>query len=184
MQAIASNTARSQATIDFLTSYGIVIVVVAVVAALIFQFGIFNPQFAPAYCTPAPSFSCSAYAMFTNGTFTFVLTQSIGSSLTITGIGCSSEVNGTGTGPRYGNVQLTGASQYYPANGFTTGTVLFSNTAKQFSVYCYSAPGSAHATGPLGSTFIGYIWMNYSYSGLPSGYPTMQQVIAFSTTYT
>ncbi len=175
---------RSQSTIDFLTSYGIVIVVVAVTVALIFELGVFSPQFAPRYCNAAPSFSCAAFIMASNGTFTFLLSQSIGSSIRITAIGCSSEVNGTGVGPRYGNVQMIGASSYYPTNGFTPGTVLFSNMPAQFSVYCYDAPGNAPASGPLSSTFIGYVWLNYTYSGLPSTYRTDQQVISFSTSYT
>ncbi|MCL4378980.1 MAG: hypothetical protein M1160_01485 [Candidatus Marsarchaeota archaeon] len=174
---------RSQATIDFLTSYGIVIVVVAITVALIFELGVFSPQFAPTYCNAAPSFSCSAFIMASNGTFTFLLSQSIGSSIRITAIGCSSEINGTGVGPRYGNVQMIGASNYYPTS-FTPGTALFSNMPKQFSVYCYDAPGSSPASGSLGSTFTGYVWLNYTYSGLPSTYRTNQQVISFSTTYT
>ena len=171
MRASLNGGARSQATIDFLASYGIVIVVVAITVSIIFQFGVFSPQFAPTYCNPAPTFSCSAFAIFTNGTFTFMLTQSIGSSIAITGIGCSSEVNGTGLGPRYG--------------GFATGSnVLFTNSPKQFSIYCYDAPGSVPATGPLGTAFTGYVWLKYTYSGLPSGYQTTQQAIAFSAPYT
>ncbi len=175
MRASHSGGARSQATIDFLTSYGIVIAVVAITVAIIFQLGVFSPQFAPQYCNPAPSFSCSSFAMFTNGNFTFLLTQSIGASIKITGIGCSSEVNGTGVGPRYGNVKMTGNAPY---------PILFSNAPKQFTVFCYDAPGSTPATGALGSTFIGYVWLNYTYSGLPNSYQTTQQVLAFSTTYT
>lgn len=183
MRASHSGGARSQATIDFLTSYGIVIAVVTITLVIIFQLGVFSPQFAPKYCNPAAAFSCPAFALFTNGTFTFLLAQSIGASIKITGIGCSSEVNGTGAGPRYGNVQMTNATLYYPAPGFTN-TVLFTNAPKQFTIYCYDAPGSTPATGSLGRTFVGYVWLNYTYSGLPNSYQTTQQVLAFSTTYT
>lgn len=176
--------ARSQAAIDFLTSYGVVILAVSVTLLVIFSFGVFNPQFAPVYCNAAASFSCTAFAMFTNGTLTFTITQTIGTSIKITGIGCSTQVNGTGVGPEFGNVNLIGATQYYPSGGFTSGTTLFTNTAGQFSVYCYSAPGSTPAKGALGRTILGYVWFNYTYSGLPANYPTAQQVFSFSTTYT
>ena len=174
---------RSQAAIDFMTSYGVVLLVVTITIFLIFQLGVFSPQFTPDYCNAASSFSCTGYVLLTNGILTFELTQNIGGSITITGMACSSEVNGTGIGPRYGNVNLLGTAAY-PTNGFTKGTVLFSNTAKEFSIYCYNMPGSTAATGTLGNAFTGYVWLNYTYSGLPANYPTTQQVIAFSTTYT
>ncbi|HUC38922.1 MAG TPA: hypothetical protein VL944_02215 [Candidatus Acidoferrum sp.] len=176
--------ARSQAAIDFMTSYGIVILVIMVVIYLILQFGVFSPQVAPDYCTPAPSFSCTGFALFPNGTFDFELSQSLGGSIDITGISCSSEINSTGSGPRYGNIAISGAPQYYPTNGFSANTVLFSNTERQFSVYCYGAPGSTPSKGILGGTYIGYVWLNYTYLGLPGNYPNVQQVVSFSTKYT
>ena len=187
MRAFLDKRQRSQSAIDFLASYGIVLLVTSLAIYLIFQLGVFSPQLAPEYCDPSASFSCTGYAMLTNGIFTFELSQNIGGSISITAMGCSSEVNGTGIGPRYGNVKLLSTSYYpgqAPANGFVSGTVLFSNTAKKFSIYCYDASGSTPATGSLGNTFIGYVWLNYTYSGLPAGYPTAQQVLAFSTTYT
>lgn len=183
MRVFLDGRQRSQAAIDFITSYGVVLLVVAVTIYLIFQFGVFSPQFAPEYCNPAASFSCTGYAMLTNGIFTFELSQNIGGAISITAMACSSEINGTGIGPRYGNVNLLGTASY-PTNGFATNTIMFSNTAKEFSIYCYDMPGATAATGSLGNTFIGYVWLNYTYSGLPANYPTVQQVLEFSTTYT
>jgi hypothetical protein len=184
MRAFLNRRLGLQSSIDFITSYGVVLLVASVTIYLILQLGVFNPQLAPSYCNPAVSFSCTGYVLYTNGTFTFELTQTIGGAINITGMGCSTEINGTGIGPRYGNVNLVGAPQYYPTNGFARNTILLSNTARQFSVYCYNKPGSTPATGTLGTAFIGYVWMNYTYSGLPASYPTAQQVLAFSTTYT
>ncbi len=175
---------RAQSAIDFITSYGIVILVLSVTIYVILQLGVFNPQIAPNYCNAVPSFSCSAYVIYPNGTFSFLLGQTIGGSISITGMGCASEINGTGNGPEFGNVQLIGAPQYYPTNGFAKGTILLSNSPQQFSVYCYNGGSGQPAKAPLGSGFVGYLWLNYTYSGLPSSYITKQQVLSFSTSYT
>ncbi len=175
---------RAQTAIDFITSYGVAVLVLSVTIYIILQLGVFNPQIAPSYCNTAPSFSCAAYVMYPNGTFTFLLGQTIGGSIIISGIGCSSEINGTGVGPEFGNVGLVGTSMYYPTNGFTKGTVLLSNLPQQFSVNCYNSGSGLPATASLGSSFAGFLWLNYTYSGLPSTYQTVQQVLTFSTSYT
>ena len=175
---------RAQSAIDFITSYGIVILVLSVTIYVILQLGVFNSQIAPNYCNAAPSFSCSAYIIYPNGTLTFLLGQTLGGSISITGIGCSSVINGTGNGPAFGNVQLTGSNTFYPTNGFAKGTILRSNSPQEFSIYCYNSGSGIPAKAPLGSGFIGYLWLNYTYSGLPSNYITKQQVLSFSTSYT
>ena len=175
---------RAQTAVDFLTSYGIVIMVIAIAIYVILQLGIFSPQFAPNYCTPAPSFSCSAYVLYPNGTLTILLGQTIGGTITLGGMACSSAINGTGTGPQFGNVNVVGSSQFYLSGGFTKGDTLLSNAPRRLSVYCYDSGSGAPAKGSLGSNFVGYVWLNYTYSGLPGSYDQIQQVISFSVAYT
>ncbi len=174
---------RAQFALDFMVSYGMVILAIAIALFIIYELGAFNPQLSPGYCNAAPSFSCGGLALSTNGVFTVLISQSLGGAITITGAACSTEVNGTGTGPKYGNVDIIGANAYYPSGGFTPKTVLTSTTSKKISLYCYSSSSNLPAKGSLGSTFVGYLWLNYTYTGLPSNYPIMQQVITFSTDY-
>lgn len=177
---------RAQTALDFVTSYAIIILAVTITIYAVLQLGVFNPTLAPSYCNAAPGFSCTAYSIYTNGTFAFVLTQSLGGTINITAIGCSSQLNGTGSGPAFGNVHMTNVnpSIYYPSNGFSAGTLLLSNRPKEMSVYCFSSPGTTPSKGSLGSTFIGYLFLNYTYSELPSSYHTIQQVLSFSASYT
>jgi hypothetical protein len=177
---------NAQTALDFIISYAVIILVVTIAIYAVLQLGVFSPAIAPSYCNAAPGFSCTAYSMYTNGTFAFVLTQSLGGTIKITSLGCSSQLNGTSGGPAFGNVQMTNQnpSINYPTNGFSTGTLLLSNRPMEMSVYCFSSPGNIPAKGSLGSTFTGYLFMNYTYSGLPSSYHTIQQVLSFSVSYT
>lgn len=177
---------NAQTALDFIISYAVIILVVTIAIYAVLQLGVFSPAIAPSYCNAAPGFSCTAYSMYTNGTFAFVLTQSLGGTIKITSLGCSSQLNGTSGGPAFGNVQMTNQnpSINYPTNGFSTGALLLSNRPMEMSVYCFSSPGNIPAKGSLGSTFTGYLFMNYTYSGLPSSYHTIQQVLSFSVSYT
>ncbi len=182
MQAIAKGP-KAQAAIDFMTSYGVVILVIAVALTIILGLNALNIQPGPSYCNTTQSFSCGGYVITTNGVFTFTLSQSVGGYINVTGIACSTAINSTGNAPRYGNIGVTGASKYYPTNGFTKGTILFGNALKKFSIYCYG-PTNVPANGILGNQFIGYVWMNYTNPQLPAGYSVVQQALTFSTEYT
>lgn len=175
---------RAQAALDFLISYGIAIVIITAALFIIANLGAFNATISPESCTPAPSFSCVSYSLNTTGALSVVLLQATGGTITISGVACSAGVNSTGNAPATGNVHVlpdSGASAvYYPANAIQNPSLPTSN-ATLVSAYCYRA-GGAKASGALGNTFTGYIWLNYSYSNLP-GY-TVEQVASFSVKYT
>ncbi len=178
---------KLQSAMDFMISYSIVFLVLIIVIYVILELGIFNPQFVPQQCTAAPSFSCGSYAMFTNGTFTFILSQSVGGTLNITGIACASSVNVSGTGPAYGNVYVlpynTPKGQpYYPSSSYANGILVAPAQSQLIGVSCYNSFGLA--TGKINSQFSGYVWINYTYSNLPQGFYHAEQVVSFSTVYT
>lgn len=174
---------RAQFALDFMISYGLVIITVAIAIYVIYELGVFNPQVAPSYCNAAPSLTCSSFAITTNGILTFLMSQSLGSSITITGIACSTQINSTGNGPKYGNVNLLGSASFYPTNGFTKGAVLTDTQPQVFSVYCYGSSAGIPINGLLGTNFVGYVWINYTYSGLPSSYAVVQQALTISTPF-
>jgi hypothetical protein len=176
---------RQQAALDFMMSYGIVLLVLAIAIYVIFELGIFNPKLVPSYCTPAPNFACGSYTMSSNGVFTFVLSQSLGATLKIKSIACSSAINATGNGPAYGNVHVLSYSavpQFYPTNDFKNGVIMGGDQPKEISVLCYNSGGTANGT--LGDTYIGYVWINYTYPNLPSNFYVIQQAVQFSSVYT
>ena len=176
---------RSQAALDFMVSYGVVLLALAIAVYVVFQLGILNPRLTPSYCTPAPSFSCISEAMFTNGTLIVQLAQTSGGVITINGMACSTAVNATGNAPRYGNINVLGysaAPAFYPNNALKNGVSMGGDQPQLFSINCYGSGGLSK--GPLGNTFIGYVWINYTYSALPSSYYTVEQALSFSTAYT
>lgn len=178
-----STTERSQAAIDFIISYGIVLFAIALALAIVVSLGLFNIPLAPSACTPAPSFTCISYNLNQTGGFSMLLSQSTGATINVTGIACSTAANTIGYGPAYGNIGVlpyTQASQYYPSNALIAGKYIYSDGTAYLAVKCYGPSGLA--TGTVGTTLIGFIWLNYTYAGLKPN--NIEQVAAFTLKYT
>lgn len=173
-----------QSAVDFLVAYGFAIIVISVAIYVALQLSIFQPQLVPVYCDAAGGFTCKAFLLSANGTFYITLAQSTGSQLDITGVACSTEVSGSGSGPAYGN---TGVVPYssdisaYPDNSLEGGLTMYTDTAAIVKVYCFSSGGVAG--GPLGTALTGYLWLNYTSSGLPSGVHSVENVVHFTAKY-
>lgn len=185
---------RAQASIDFMVSYGIALLVIAIALAVVVQLGLFNIRLAPTTCNPAPGFQCTAASMNTLGVLTITFAQATGGTLTINAAGCSSTANATRNYPAYGNVNMvpyTVAPQYY-ASAFPFNTPFNSPPANSVSlpssgsgvitVYCYNGLGKA--TSQLGSSFTGILWLNYTISDLPQSISNVQEVASFTAKYT
>jgi hypothetical protein len=91
-----------------------------------------------------------------------------------------------GDSPAYGNVRISSyavASQYYPpGSNLQTPLSMYTSAVQVMSVYCYSSTGVALASP--GSTFSGYLWINYTITNLPTTTNTVQRVVEFSAKYT
>ncbi|MGC8586130.1 MAG: hypothetical protein ACP5K5_01125 [Candidatus Micrarchaeia archaeon] len=176
---------KLQAALDFLVSYGVAILIIAVALYVIYRIGAFTPTVAPQYCNPAPSFMCNLAAINTSGVLTLSFAQVTGGAINITGIACSTAVNTIGNSPMYGNVGVNSykaAPQFYPSNQLQNGVMLYSSNSISLNVYCYSGGGIAKAS--LGSAFTGYVWLNFTYAGLPSTMHNIEEIATVSTKYT
>lgn len=172
---------RQQAAIDFMVSYGIAILVLVIAVYVILRLGVFSSGLAQPACTSGPPFTCGDFVFSHNGLLIFVLTQATGGTLNITGVACSSGVNVIGNLPQYGNVNVLSnsiAPQYYPNNALAYGLTLYSDSSAQISVNCYS--GGGISTSDLGTAYTGYVWLNYTYTGLPSSYHTVERALQFT----
>jgi hypothetical protein len=105
------------------------------------------------------------------------LSQSLGASINIQGIACSTAINATGNKPLYGNIYVSNSITFY-TSPFSTNTI-YSGASPVFKLYCYSSSGKA--TGYAGNPFIGYIWLNYTIPGFGA---VIQQVAALDLRYT
>lgn len=176
---------RAQAALDMLISYGVAILVISVAIYIIVQLGVFNSRLAQSYCNPAPSLICDQIAINDSGAVIVVFTQGTGGTMNITGASCSTLANATTYGPKYGNFfTLPYGSQpsYYPTNALSHGLIVYSSNTTRLTVNCYGPGGLS--TGSLGGTYSGFIWINYTYTDLPSNYHAVQQVFSFTTKYT
>lgn len=173
---------RLQAAVDFLMSYGIAFIVIAIAIAVIAKVVILTPTLVVSTCTPSPGFVCQSYFINTNGILTLQLVQATGGTLLVKGIACSTLPNTTGNLPASGNVKVTGWPTYYPSGmGPGQGVTMYSGNITTFTTYCFSQKGIDK--GILGNPFIGYVWINYSTQGYGNG-NIIQQVATINVRYT
>lgn len=181
-----AHSGRGQAAIDFLLSYGIAILIITIAIYVILELGIFNLANAPQSCDALPGFSCDSYAIYPNGTMILFISQTTGSAINITGVACSSTVNNTGNFPGTGNTKVQDyltAKVTYPDATLQYGKYMYSDGTAKLSVICYDSAGNA-ATGNLGSTFTGYVWLNYTSVGLPSQVHSVPRAFRVTARYT
>lgn len=154
---------KAQAAVDFITSYGIALIIILASVGIIYSIGISNAKYATPTCNSAPGFSCAFFSMSVNGILTLKLAQALGSQLTINGIACSTGTNTVGNKPLYGNIYVTNSVTYYPPSNDPGSNTIYSNSYYIFYLYCYSSSGIA--TSSYGNWYSGYVWFNYSIPG-------------------
>lgn len=173
---------KLQPAIDFLVSYGIVIMIVGVALAAIASIALQQPS-TPS-CISPPGFSCSFLAINKSGVLTAKISQNLGTQIIMNGAACAAQQNNTGDYPMYDNVMVGSNIVYYPANyaisgHYPPGNSIYSGGYYTFYVYCYG-PGGRVALAPVGSQFTGYLWLNYTITGY--GKQT-QKVASFTAEY-
>ncbi len=176
---------RGQEALDFLLSYGVAILIIAIAIYVVTQLGAFNPNIVPVSCTPSPGFACIAYAVNTSGTLIITISQATGGTMSIVGAACSSSVNATGNKPAYGNIGVlpwSSAPSYYPLGVASNVITSYSGGAILIEAKCYD--GAGVASGNLGNVFTGYIWLNYTISDLPSSIYHVVNIATFTAKYT
>jgi hypothetical protein len=155
---------RIQAAVDFLISYGIALLVIAIAIEIMYGLGVLNTSLIPVSCSAYTGFSCGPYFISANsGVMTITLSQSIGGPITINGAACASQKNASGDRPKFGNVYVTNNALYYPTALRPGGNVIYSGGTYTFGINCYN--GGGLATGFLGRVFYGFVWLNYTVSG-------------------
>jgi len=141
----------AQSAIEYLITYGWMILVTAVILAALFGMGIFSPgEFGGEMCILPGGLSCISYQMAHNGMLTLNLQQVTQSPINITAIGCTSNTTFISMNAFQPNIYMPIGSNY------------------TFSVTCYTQNGIPFS-GTVGSIFSGSLILNYTdtLSGLP-----------------
>ncbi|MBS3105971.1 hypothetical protein J4234_06990 [Candidatus Woesearchaeota archaeon] len=83
---------KSQAALEFLTTYAWAFIVILIVVAAISYFGILRPQkILPDRCNFNVGFDCQSYTAGLAGNFNLRLRNGLGQTITVTGISLSTE---------------------------------------------------------------------------------------------
>ncbi len=180
---------RMQAAVDFMLSYGMALIIIFIAMAVIYKVSVTTPVISTPNCAAIPGFGCEYYALNRSGILTFTFSQTTGGTIKLLGAACSSQVNNTGNKPAYGNVKVTNTVNsiaqplvpYYftSANTPGLGVNVYSDSSNTIFIYCYT--GSGVATGRLGNSYTGYVWLNYS---IPYYGNIVQQIASVSLKYT
>ncbi|MCL5008176.1 MAG: hypothetical protein M1562_02925 [Candidatus Marsarchaeota archaeon] len=131
---------RAQSAVEYLTTYGWAILIIAIVIAVIFSSHILmQPQ--TQLCTFTANFTCTS-ALNSNGIVNLSIEQNTGGQIDITAIGCNSAEN------------TSFMTQISPS------LVLDNGNSISKSVQCYTDGKEFNKT--VGTTFHGYVIINYT----------------------
>jgi hypothetical protein len=135
---------RAQSATEYLATYGWALLLIAVALSALLYFGLVNPLFfVGQQCLLPAGFACTIVGMTTNGQIMLNIYQSMGPSINITAVGCSSNDS-------FANIPAYSGNQI----------VLRSGANKTVQMQCYS--GSSTLYSPVGSAFMGYVLINYT----------------------
>jgi hypothetical protein len=144
------HTVGLQAAMEYLITYGWLLIVVMVVIVALFAFGVFRPtSFVQDTCSLPAEFGCTNVALYPNGTLTFGFDQATGSTINVTGVSCTTNV--------------------YDLHPFTPIHQISIPTEGNYSfnVQCWSNATAYSST--IGNIYDGYLVINYT--SLSSGFP-------------
>lgn len=145
----AAKTVKSQSAMEYLTTYGWAVLVIAIVLGTLFSLGLFSPStFINTTCVFPSEFGCLSAILFsTNSTLLLNLQQSSASNINVTALGC--------------NNQGVIANMIKPLNIPSNQILMTIGSNYTFSLYCYQN-GSVVNLQP-GQVFKGYLLVNYTY---------------------
>ena len=136
---------KSQSAVEYLMTYGWAILIIAVALGALYFLGFLNPSgFVNQQCLLPSGLSCTILQMTTSGVLKINLFQTTSSQINITAIGCNS------------NNTFANSVPYSTGNQIT----LPPGTNTTLTVQCYSGPSSFSSS--VGSTFLGYVLINYT----------------------
>ncbi len=144
--SVSSKPIHAQSAIEYLTTYGWAILLIAIALVSLYELGVFN-RTPPTQCIIEAGFSCSNFYLTTNGVLVFNLNQQTINPINITGIAC------------YENATLLAGQKPYnpPSNQ------IFMPIGNSETLYaqCFTS-NTVPYSGNIGSVFIGSIAIYYT----------------------
>ncbi len=159
MPEIIARKTRAQSAVEYLTTYGWAIIIIAIVLAALYEIGLFNPSgFVSTTCTFPAEFGCltavlSSSSATTNAIMNVTIQQSTQSVINITAYGC----NNLGTP----------TNMILPNNPPSDVISLAIGGTNSLSITCYN--NYSLLTINPGQLFKGYVIINYT--NVQTGFP-------------
>ncbi len=89
----AGPRARGQSALEYLTTYGWAILIIAIAVAALAALGLFTPStYVSSSCIAPSNFSCLLTQLDTHGNFSVKLEQSTSGTINLTAIGCNNQL--------------------------------------------------------------------------------------------
>lgn len=186
----AAKTMRVQSAMEYLMTYGWAILIIAVVLGTLFSLGTFEGGAnLGTSCVAISGIYCQSLILDMNGNLTLNFGQTYGSAFYNVGLACDSSA--TTTNYPANSVAMVyifanGMPSAIPANGPAQGalTLQSGSVIKVLALKCFQGSGAGlPSPQQIGSSFRGYLWMNYTTSPVaPSGANPMftQKVATFT----
>ncbi|MFP3289195.1 MAG: hypothetical protein RXO35_02075 [Candidatus Micrarchaeota archaeon] len=153
---------KAQSAMEYLMTYGWAILIIAVVLGALFSLGVFSgSSLLGTSCVASPGYLCQNPVLSTSGTLTVLVGQSTGAT----------DYNAIFyVSPQTSSVGTTG----FPTTVYScTPTVSTLSSGQTVTLSCSTGLSSP---APIGTSFSGYIWLNYSSTS--GGPATISQKIA------
>ncbi|HUY70475.1 MAG TPA: hypothetical protein VMV00_02825 [Candidatus Baltobacteraceae bacterium] len=150
---------RAQSAMEYLMTYGWAILVIAVVLAILFSIGVFSGgSFLGTSCIAASGYLCQNPVVFhTGNTLTFTFGQNTGATVYNVIVGVASQSSGLSAV----GFPTSVAQSFNGLAGTSPISTLVSGQTTSISV---NLPISSTflSSNIIGTTFTGYVWVNYS----------------------
>ena len=139
---------KLQSAVEYLTTYGWALLVIAVIFTAVFALGIFSTQnTTPQQCVAPGGFACTSFAMNTMGVLHLDLFQNTNTPINITGYGCYQST-------AYVNIQIPNNP---PSNAFYMPV----GSQRNFTIPCYTSTNTLFS-GTDGTIYSGQVIINYT----------------------
>lgn len=138
---------KAQGAIEYLTTYGWMLLILGIVLAALFGLGLFSPPINPE-CTFPAEFSCMGFIFYSaNGVVSINLQQATQYTINVTAFGCNNQ-------SKFTNMAA-------PSNPPTNQVQILVGGNYTFSMICYGT-GSNVASITPGQAYKGYVLINYT----------------------
>lgn len=138
-----TGTQRSQTALEYLVTYGWVVLIIAIALASFYALGVFNTKsYVNDVCAIRVDITCQDTVLSTNGLLSLSITQDTSDPINITAIACDT------------NQSLVNAEHLAPPIYMPTGE------NATFTVTCYSN-GSPYSAS-VGALYSGYLLVSYT----------------------